>query len=115
MARSANNPQTILGFDFGVRRIGVAIGNDLTRQARPLTILESNTREARFQLIHNLLQQWQPDLAIVGLPTHADGTEQYTTRQARRFANQLNGRFGLSVILVDERYSSAEARNVVGA
>lgn len=105
---------TLLAFDYGTRKIGVAIGNTLTRQARPLTILVSATRQQRFQAIEQLLAEWQPDTVIVGLPLTLDNQEQYASLQARRFANQLHGRFGVSVELVDERGSSMEAQQILG-
>lgn len=105
---------TVLAFDYGTQKIGVAIGNTLTRQARPLEILMPRTRERRFQLIEDLLQQWQPDKVVVGLPLATDGSDQYTTLQARRFANQLHGRFGVVTELVDERGSSIEAQQLLG-
>ena len=104
----------LLAFDFGLRRIGVAVGNTLTRQARPLCIISAQTRTQRFDQIRDLLQQWQPDRVIVGLPLALEGGEQPATAQARRFANQLRGRFGIAVELVDERHSSMEAQQILG-
>lgn len=106
--------ETLLAFDYGLKKIGVAIGNTLTRQARPLRILEPVTREQRFREINALLQEWQPDRLVVGLPLTLDGGEQHASRHCRRFANQLNGRFGLAVELVDERGTSLEAQNMLG-
>lgn len=105
---------TLLAFDYGTKKIGVAIGNTLTRQARPLTILVSATRQQRFQAIEQLLHEWVPDTVIVGLPLTLDNQEQYASLQARRFANQLHGRFGVQVQLVDERGSSMEAQQILG-
>jgi|SRR5699024_4290854 len=107
--------QTLLGFDFGVKRLGVALGNTLTGQARPLTIIEARTRQQRFAEIAKLIATWQPDCAIVGLPLTLSGEDQLATVQARRFANQLRGRFMLSVELVDERGSSLEAQHHLGS
>ncbi|MCD0505229.1 Holliday junction resolvase RuvX [Bordetella petrii] len=106
--------ETLLAFDFGEKKIGIAIGNTLTRQARPLEIIVSETRVARFGRIAQLLQEWQPQRAIVGLPLTTDGGEQPATQRSRRFANQLHGRFGLAVELVDERGSSMEAQRLLG-
>jgi putative Holliday junction resolvase len=106
--------ETLLAFDYGTKKIGVAIGNTLTRQARPLDILMPLTREQRFAAITRLLSQWQPDRVVVGLPLTSDGGEQYSTTRCRRFANQLRGRFGLVVELVDERGSSMEAQAHLG-
>jgi putative Holliday junction resolvase len=99
--------ETVLGFDFGLKRIGVAVGNSLLQQAQPLTIIDAATNDAKFTAIASLLDQWQPARCIVGLPLHPDGVAHAMTDRCRRFANQLHGRFGLPVVLVDERYSSA--------
>ena len=99
--------ETILGFDFGLKRIGVAVGNSLIRQAQPLTIISAATNDAKFAAIDALLKEWQPTRCIVGLPRHPDGAEHEMTVRCRRFANQLQGRYGVATALVDERYSSA--------
>jgi putative Holliday junction resolvase len=99
--------ETVLAFDFGLKRIGVAVGNSLLKQAQPLTIIDAATNDAKFAVITTLLQQWQPARCIVGLPLHPDGAAHAMTERCRRFANQLHGRFSLPVLLVDERYSSA--------
>ncbi len=99
--------ETVLGFDFGLQRIGVAVGNTLLRQAQPLTIIDAAANDAKFAAVATLLQEWQPARCIVGLPLHPDGAPHAMTARCRRFANQLHGRFGLPVELVDERYSSA--------
>ena len=106
--------ETLLAFDFGEKKIGIAIGNTLTRQARPLEIIFSEIREARFGRIAALLQEWQPHRVVVRLALDADGGEQPATARCRRFANQLHGRFGLTVELVDERGSSMEAQRLLG-
>lgn len=99
--------ETVLGFDFGLKRIGVAVGNTSIRQAQPLSVIKAATNAGKFEEIGTLIEQWQPAVCIVGLPSHSDGTEHEMSVRCRRFANQLHGRFGISVILVDERYSSA--------
>jgi putative Holliday junction resolvase len=98
---------TFLGFDFGLKRIGVAVGNSLIRQAQPLTVIEAATNDAKFAAIAALMAEWQPACCVVGLPRHSDGAEHEMTVRCRRFANQLHGRFGVATVLVDERYSSA--------
>ncbi len=98
---------TILGFDFGLKRIGVAVGNSILKQAQPLTIITAATNDDKFSAIAKLVAEWEPDLAIVGLPLHPDGAEHEMTVRCRRFANQLHGRYGIQTVLVDERYSSA--------
>ncbi|HEV2611561.1 MAG TPA: Holliday junction resolvase RuvX [Noviherbaspirillum sp.] len=99
--------QTILGFDFGLKRIGVAVGNTLIRQAQPLTIISAATNDGKFAAIAALIDEWQPGLCVVGLPSHPDGSEHEMTVRCRRFANQLHGRFGVETTLIDERYSSS--------
>jgi putative Holliday junction resolvase len=106
--------ETLLGFDFGEKKIGIAIGNTLTRQARPLEIVLAESRDARFGRIARLLGEWQPQRLVVGLALASDGGEQPATARCRRFANQLHGRFGLPVELVDERGSSMEAQRLLG-
>lgn len=102
--------QTLLGFDFGRQRIGVAVGNTLTGAAEPLLTLAEQTVDARFERIAALLREWQPAMLVVGRPLHPDGAAHEVTAQAERFARQLQGRFGLPVTLVDERYSTVAAR-----
>ncbi|MTV40058.1 Holliday junction resolvase RuvX [Duganella radicis] len=98
---------TIFAFDFGVKRIGVAMGNTMLRQAEPLKVISAVDNATRFADIQKMLDEWKPARLVVGLPMHPDGNEHEMTARARRFANQLTGRFGLPVELVDERYSSA--------
>ncbi len=98
---------TVMAFDYGTRRIGVAVGNTLTQAGQPIQTIAEDGKEARFKAIESLIKEWQPDLLLVGLPCHPDGAEHEMTVQAKRFGNQLNGRFGLRVEWVDERYTSA--------
>ena len=100
--------QTVLAFDYGTQRVGVACGNTLLRQAQPLQTLNEQG-DARFTAIAKLIAQWQPDALVVGVPFHPDGAEHELTAKARRFARQLHGRYNLPVHEVDERYSSVEA------
>lgn len=104
-----------LAFDFGLKKIGVAIGDSLLKHARPLSVLKSETKQQRFALVEALLKEWQPDQVIVGLPLTLEGEEQEASIHARRFANQLHGRYGLEVILVDEQNSSMEAQELIRA
>lgn len=99
--------ETIFAFDFGVKRIGIAMGNTLIRQAQPVKVINAVDNATRFAAIGALLEEWQPGLLVVGLPLHPDGAEHEMTARCRKFANQLHGRFNLPVELVDERYSSA--------
>lgn len=98
---------TILAFDFGIKRIGVAMGNTMIGQAQPLKVISALDNTARFAAIGALIAEWTPARLVVGLPRHPDGAEHEMTARCRRFANQLHGRFNLPVELVDERYSSA--------
>ena len=98
---------TVFGFDFGIKRIGIAIGNTLTGQAQPLEVIKAIDNAARFARIGALIEEWRPARLIVGEPRHPDGAEHEMTLRCRRFANQLHGRYNLPVELVDERYSSA--------
>lgn len=111
---SIETPQTILAFDYGLTKIGVAIGNTLTLSSRPLCILKSVTKDQRFKLIEDILNEWQPDLVVIGLPLTADNKEQNASRHARRFANQLHGRYQLQVKLINEFGSSMEAQEILG-
>jgi putative Holliday junction resolvase len=97
-----------LAFDFGTKRVGVATGNALTRQAQPLRTVTA-AGDARFDAIGALIQEWQPSALVVGVPFHPDGAAHDNTERARRFARQLHGRFRLPVHEVDERYTTTEA------
>ncbi|ATO34838.1 Putative Holliday junction resolvase YqgF [Dickeya dianthicola RNS04.9] len=100
----------MLAFDFGTRSIGVAIGQEITGTARPLTSLKAQDGVPDWQKVEKLLNEWLPALIIVGLPLNMDGTEQPLTARARKFAQRLHGRFGVKVDLHDERLSTVEAR-----
>lgn len=103
--------RTILGFDHGSQRIGVAIGNTLTGTARPLSILRVGSVDQTFAALAALIGQWTPDALVVGRPLRVDGGSQPATLAAEKFARRLEGRFRLPVELVDERYSTIEARS----
>jgi putative Holliday junction resolvase len=98
---------TIMAFDYGTRRIGVAVGNTLTKAGHPLKMIAEPSEDVRFRAIQTLIKEWQPNQLVVGLPCHPDGTEHEMSAKARRFGNQLHGRFQLPVDWVDERYTSA--------
>jgi putative Holliday junction resolvase len=102
---------TALAFDFGTRRIGLAVGNSFTGSSQALNHITADQDDARFALIAVQIKEWAPDQLVVGLPRHPDGAEHAMTLKARRFGNQLHGRFGLPVAWVDERYSSAVLEN----
>jgi putative holliday junction resolvase len=101
-------PRTFLAFDYGTRRVGVAVGNSLSCSARPLRSIAAEG-QARFEAISRLVGEWQPDALVVGVPFHPDGAPNDNTGRARRFARQLHGRHRLPVHEVDERYSTTEA------
>ncbi len=98
--------QTVLAFDYGEKRIGVAVGNTVTKTAEALKIIQQKNQDERWKAIEQVIQEWQADLLVVGLPTHPDGTPHEMTQKAKRFGNQLKGRFQKEVIWVDERYTS---------
>jgi putative Holliday junction resolvase len=100
---------SVLCFDFGERRIGVAIGEHLLATANPLTTIDNESNEIRFTVITQLISEWQPKLLVVGLPLSLDGSENATTQLCKKFARRLNGRFNLPVMLIDERFSSVDA------
>lgn len=100
-----------LGFDFGFKRIGVAVGQAITTTARPLSTIMAVHGEPQWPTIDKLIKTWHPEALIVGLPTCVDGSEQYTTPAATAFAEQLSQRFSLPVHLVDERFSTVEAKS----
>jgi putative pre-16S rRNA nuclease len=108
-AARAAAPQSFLAFDFGVKRVGVATGSAVLRQAQPLKSIAAEG-DARFAAIAALIAEWRPDALVVGVPYHPDGAEHDNTHRARRFARQLQGRFQLPVHEVDERYTTTEAR-----
>jgi putative Holliday junction resolvase len=98
---------TMLSFDYGTRRVGVAVGNSMTQSGQALKTIAAPNSDILFREIEGLLQEWQPDQLIVGRPVHPDGSPHEMTAKAIRFGNQLRGRFHLPVIWVDERYTSA--------
>lgn len=102
--------RTLMAFDFGTKSIGVAIGQEVTGTARALTAFKAQDGVPDWNQVEKILNEWQPDLLVVGLPLNMDGTEQELTARARKFANRLQGRFGKPVELQDERLSTVEAR-----
>jgi len=106
MLSSITGPITVMAFDYGTRRVGVAVGNSVSKLGQALKIIAAPNSDAMFGEIEDLLKEWQPDRLIVGIPVYPDGTEHEMTAKARRFGNQLNGRFQLPIEWVDERYTS---------
>ncbi len=102
---------TLLAFDFGTKRVGVACGSRFTANAEPLKHIAVEG-EARFVAIEKLIKEWQPEALVIGVPFHPDGAEHEITLRARRFGRQLKGRFRLDVFEVDERYTSVEAESL---
>jgi len=104
---------TLLAFDFGEKRIGVAIGESTLKMAHPLTTIQATRNDLRFRAIAQLIGEWQPVQLVVGLPMHRDGAEHAMSTRCRGFARQLEGRFRLPTTLVDERLTSAEAHSML--
>ena len=105
-------PETIIAFDFGQRRIGVAVGQQVTSSASPLDVITNGESGPDWQQISNLIREWQPDRLIVGMPMHADGTPSAVTERVVDFIEQL-GRFELPIESIDERYTSVEAETLL--
>ena len=106
---------TVLAFDLGLKRTGVASGELGIGVAHALSVIHADSTDARLAAIEKLILEWQPVLLVLGLPTHEDGSEHTMTRVARNFSNKLESRFKLPVFLVDERYTSAVAESELHA
>ena len=106
-------PQTLLGFDFGTKSIGVATGQMITATAQPIVAIKANDGIPNWDTVEKVIKEWQPDLVVVGLPLNMDGTEQMITQRAKKFANRLNGRFGVKIALQDERLTTASAKEFI--
>ena len=102
---------TLLCFDFGLSNIGVAVGNTLTKEARPLMILSANNGKPNWDAVVGLVEEWQPNALVVGNPIDESGQATQLSEKASRFARQLNSRLQLEVVLHDERFSSKEAKS----
>ena len=107
--------QTLLGFDYGESKVGVAVGNTVAGSASALTIIRYRSRADLFGAVSGLIEQWAPQLLVVGRPLTENGATAPVTALAERFSHRLEGRFGLPVIMVDERYSSLEAQAEIAA
>lgn len=101
----------VLGFDFGMTKIGVAVGQTITMNASPLGLLKAQDGAPQWGKVEALIQEWTPQLLVVGYPVHMDGSEQAITKAAKRFGHRLSGRFQLPVQWVDERLTSYEAEH----
>jgi putative Holliday junction resolvase len=104
---------TVLAFDFGTKRIGVAVGELELRLAHPLTAIRGERNDARFEAVSALIAEWRPRLLVVGFPLSVDGSEHGMSARCRRFANQLAARYSIPVRLVDERFSSTTAESLL--
>lgn len=100
----------VLGFDYGLRQIGVAVGQMVTKQARELCVLKARDGIPSWEQIQTLLKKWQPDVLVVGLPLNMDGSKSEMSERAEKFARRLMGRFNIPVYMHDERLSSFEAK-----
>ena len=102
-----------MGFDYGTKSIGVATGQMITATAQPLAAIKANDGIPNWDQIKNLIEEWKPDLIIVGLPLNMDGTEQGITLRAKKFAQRINGRFGVKFEYQDERLTTTSAREFI--
>lgn len=109
---TAAGKRLILAFDFGTRRIGVAVGNELLASARQLEPLPARDGIPDWNVVTRLVEEWQPDLFVVGLPLNMDGSESEMSARARKFGKRLYGRYGKSCEMVDERGSTREAKAI---
>lgn len=109
------SPETLLAFDYGEKHIGVAVGQTLTGTANPLETIRVTRTNPDWNAISRIVRTWRPNALVVGLPLNMDGSEQTVSRRARRFGDQLLGRFQLPVHLVDERLTTREARDRLAA
>ena len=99
----------IIGFDFGQKRIGVAIGNNISKSAQALITIESASNNQKFEAIQKIMDEWQPVSIVVGVPFNVDGSEHKVTNLCKKFAKQLEQKYALPIHLIDERYTSIEA------
>ncbi len=111
--RQTPNAKTILCFDYGTKTIGIAVGQSLTRTATPLADLKARDGIPNWHDIEKIIDEWQPNLLLVGLPLNMDGSFSEIGQRAKKFANRLHGRFGLPIAMADERLSSFEAKGEI--
>jgi putative Holliday junction resolvase len=105
-----NTIRTVLAFDFGLRQIGVAVGNTALNTAQPLAVVSAKNGKPDWQVLEKLFQQWQPDLLVVGDPLNMDGSASEMSERAKKFARRMHGRWGTAFEMADERLSSFEAK-----
>ena len=104
---------SLLGFDFGTKSIGVATGQMITATAQPLAAIKANDGIPNWDIVEKVINEWKPDLVVIGLPLNMDGTKQPITQRAEKFANRLNGRFGVKIAMQDERLTTASAKEFI--
>lgn len=107
------SPTTLLGFDFGTKSIGVATGQMITATAQPLSAIKANDGIPNWSCVEAVINEWKPDLIVIGLPLNMDGTEQPITLRAKKFGQRLNGRFGVKITFQDERLTTASAKEFI--
>ena len=108
--KSPIGQRTVIGFDFGKKYIGVAVGQEMTGSATPLGSIKATVGIPLWDNLAKYLTEWQPDFIVVGLPLNMDGSEQQLTLDAKKFGNRLHGRFGIKVEFQDERLTTADAK-----
>jgi putative Holliday junction resolvase len=111
--KQAKLHQTILCFDYGTKTIGVAVGQTITKTANPLTDLKARDGIPNWEDIAKIIEEWRPNLLLIGLPLNMDGSFSAISQRAKKFANRLHGRFGLPIAMADERLSSFEAKGEI--
>ena len=99
-----------MAFDFGTKRIGVAVGQKITGTATPVSVVKARDGKPDWQVIDKLVEEWKPNVFVVGLPINMDGTQSDMSEAATRFSRRLHGRYGIRIELMDERLSTFEAR-----
>jgi putative Holliday junction resolvase len=114
-SKTAIGERTILGFDFGKKYIGVAVGQEITGLASPLGSVKARDGIPDWDKMTKFMQEWQPDFIVVGLPLNMDGSEQPLTHDAKKFGNRVSGRFGVKVEFQDERLTTATAKEALFA
>jgi putative Holliday junction resolvase len=108
--KSPIGQRTVIGFDFGKKYIGIAVGQELTGTASPLGSIKANDGIPHWQNLTKFINEWQPDFIVIGLPLNMDGSEQQLTLDAKKFGNRVLGRFGINVEFQDERLTTADAK-----
>jgi len=103
----------VIGFDFGQKRIGVAIGNNISKTAQALITINSASNNQKFEVIQKIIEEWQPISIVVGVPFNVDGSEHKVTNLSKKFAKQLEQKYSLPIHLIDERYTSIEANHEI--